>query len=71
MLSMIDSENGDVIHGSTIDDSGTVWYWEYDGGSVEFTDRGVPVGHPIRSGSVPDDVRKAAEADVSMRGYDV
>lgn len=62
MNSRIDSYGTDVAHGWTREADGTVWYWSLDGGEVEFTDRGTPTDHPIRSGNVPDDVRTAAEA---------
>lgn len=64
MQSQIDVPGGDIHHGNTVDDNGTVWYWEWDGESVEFTDRGVPTDHPIRDGPVPDDVRDHAETHV-------
>lgn len=60
MQSNIDSEGTDKHHGYTKDDSGTVWYWDYDGDELSFTDRGVPTDHPIYTEDVPDDVREHA-----------
>lgn len=63
MQSHIDVK-GEVDHGYTKDDSGTIWYWEWDGTELTFTDRGTPSDHPIRTGNVPEDVRKHAKTHI-------
>lgn len=67
MISNIDHRGSDKAYGWTKQEDGTVWYWNWNGSRVAFTDRGTPTNHPIRSGPVPEHIQEHAEACVESK----
>lgn len=66
MISTLDHQGPEKAYGWTKDEDGEVWYWEWDGEEVSFTERGTHTDHPIRrTGRVPDEIREHAETHVS------
>ena len=71
MQSHIDVEGQDVEYGYTKESDGTIWYWEFNGETVEFVDRGLPTDHPYRdTETVPDRIRNHAENYVEKLNRD-
>lgn len=68
MLSIIDHPTDDTAYGYTKDDDGTTWYWSVSPPEnvVHFRngDYGYPVGHPIKTGGIPEHVRDHAQTHV-------